>query len=411
MNILRLGLCLLPSFLLVIFSFGFVRSSPDCKGKDCRTGIACPGSYNCSCVRQSSGEYELLCPKVGESVLSASIMQNKYVQIQCTYSTRYTDYDLLNGLKVGSVPSVNFRLCPLPHMSLAELTRTIGVNATNTLLFQSYRNLSNSLERKHLVGLGNITRLLLSSNGLTDLPEDLLQGLFNLTWLDLRGNTVHLHKHFFTPVPQLEVLELGNNHLTHLDVGVFANLTKLKFLNLWKNELKNLSRDVFSDLGSLEQLDISSNGLQTLPSDVFSDLGKLVKLSIYANNFSSIPEGLLTATPKLEVIRLYDNKQSLTLPDYFLANLTQLKEVYLMRNNHSSIPNNIFWNSTNVANVSLQGNSLKKLPEDLFRDQIFLKTLDLSYNQLEYIPNYIFKNLIRLQFLKLGYNRLTNISR
>ena len=411
MNILKAGLCLLPSFLLVIFSFGSVRSSSDCKGKDCRPGIECPGPYNCTCAKGSSGEYELLCPAVGEFVLSVSIMPDKYVQIQCTYATRYTDYDLLRGLKVGPVTTVNFRLCPLPHMSLAELTKTIGINSTNTLLFQSYRNLSNSLERKHLAGLGNVTRLLLSSNGLTDLPEYLLQDLFNLTWLDLRGNNVHLHKNFFVSVPKLEVLELGNNDLTHLDEGVFANLTKLKFLNIWKNQLENLTRNVFSDLTSLEQLDISSNKLKSLPADVFQDLKKLVKLSIYANDFSSIPEGLFASTPKLEIIRLYDNKRALTLPNYFLANLTQLKEIYLMRNNLLSIPENVFWNSSAVANISLQGNSLKEIPQELFRDQIYLKNLDLSYNQLEHVPNYAFKSLVRLQFLKLGYNRLQNISR
>lgn len=411
MNIEKSTLFLLSAILLVTLSLELVDCGSECRGKDCRPAFDCPGLYNCTCAKGIAGDYELLCPGIGQtSVLSASIMPNKYIQIQCTYATHFTDYNLLNGLKVGPVISVNFRLCPLPNLPFADLTKSIGVNSTSALLFQSYRNLSNTLERKHFQNLGNLTRLVLSSNGLTDLPEDLLQDLKNLTWLDLRGNNMHVHENFFNAVPKLQTLELGNNNLTLLEPGFFRNLGRLEHLNLWKNQLKNLTRDVFSHLKQLKELDISSNEMEHLSGDVFKDLSKLLRLSLYANNYSRMPENLFSSAANLEVLRLYDNRQTMTLPDYFLANLTRLKEVYLMRNNLQSVPENTFWGSPAVTNLSLQSNSLKEIPEQLLRDQINLQTLDLSYNQLRHLPDRVFKHLGKLEFLRLANNQLQNIT-
>lgn len=405
------GFCLPSLVLLLILSIVSVTCKTECRGKDCKATFACPGQYNCTCAKGIAGDYELLCPGTEQtSVLSVSIMPNKYIQIQCTYSTHFTDYNLLNGLQVGPVLSVNFRLCPLPNLPFSDLIKSIGVDSTNALLFQSYRNLSNTLERKHFKDLTNLTRLVLSSNGLTDLQEDLLQDLTNLTWLDLRGNKMHVHENFFNAVPQLQTLELGNNNLTILQPKLFKNLKKLEHLNLWKNQLQNLSRDTFSNMAQLKELDISSNGMQNLTADVFRDLKKLVRLSLYANNFSNIPEGLFSTVEKLEMLRLYDNRQIMTLPKGFLANLTNLKEVYLMRNNLQSIPEDMIWESTAITNLSIQDNSLKELPELFLRDQNNLQTLDLSYNKIRYLPEGIFKNLGKLEFLRLGNNQLQNIT-
>ncbi|KAK6628561.1 hypothetical protein RUM43_002376 [Polyplax serrata] len=406
------GLYISFPFLLVMFLFGSLVCSLECRGKDCRPVFECPGPYNCTCARGIAGDYELLCPGMGQtSVLSASIMPNKYIQIQCTYATHFTDYNLLNGLKIGPVISVNFRLCPLPNLPFSDLTKAIGINSTSALLFQSYRNLSNTLERKHFKDLTNLTRLVLSSNGLTELPEDLLQDLTNLTWLDLRGNKMRVHENFFNSVPKLQTLELGNNNLTHLEPGFFRSLTRLEHLNLWKNRLKNLTREVFQHLKLLKELDVSSNDMEFLSADAFQDLSQLIRLSLSGNNFSQMPKNLFASTPNLEVLRLYDNRQIMSIPDRFLSNLTKLKEVYLMRNNLQNISENTFWDSKAVTNLSLQSNSLKELPQEIFKDQYDLLTLDLSYNQLRHLPDHIFKSLGKLKYLRMGNNRLQNITR
>ncbi|KOC59528.1 Protein toll [Habropoda laboriosa] len=306
-----------------------------------------------------------------------------------------------------------FRMCNLPtNSSLGEIAYNLGARNVKKLIFQSFGNLSTTLTRKHLQDFPGLQRLILSSNSLTNLSSDLFADLPNLAWLDLRENNVRLSPGIFDNVPELEVLELGNNMMEDVELGTFDPLTKLQFLNLWRNKFTKLESGMFHKLASLHSLDLNSNELTTLPEDVFAKLEELEALNLFWNNFSSLPEGLLRHNVNLKNVNMYGNKRNMTeLPRGLFANLTNLEAVQLKSNGLIRVPSDLFRGSVSLKNVSLARNYIESLPKDLFKDLINLSMLDLHLNELTSLPDEVFSYLNRLVKLNLSKNHLTSISR
>ncbi|KAL0274505.1 UNVERIFIED_CONTAM: hypothetical protein PYX00_002607 [Menopon gallinae] len=357
-------------------------------------------------------QYQFECHLGEENYIRGSARAFSFLEFQCLEKTSPSDYDSLAGLRIGPVENVIIHLCPLPDRPISDVLSSFNTSSVKTFKFQSYRDLSNIFSRiRHLANLRNVTKLILSNNNLTELPNDFLRGFTDLTWLDLKENNLKLPNGFFESVPRLQVLELGGNGLTQIDPPLLSHLNELHLLNLWKNRLRKITRDVFSGLSSLEKLDISTNSIEFLPNDVFHDLKNLQQLSLHSNNFTKLPTGLLTENRKLQIFRLHDNHGSLRFAGGDFANLTELTEIHLMRNDIASIPEDVFWGASSVIAISLQGNSLEDLPQSLFRDQGKLQSLDLSKNLIRYLPNSIFTHLVNLKILRLGFNKMKTISR
>jgi Leucine-rich repeat (LRR) protein len=308
---------------------------------------------------------------------------------------------------------IQFQMCDLPSTSLGKIARMLGAIDVEKLTFQSYKNLSFSLERHHLEGFENLKYLVLSSNNVSYVNEDLLTGLTKLTGLNLRENNLHLSSGFFNHTPGLQWLELGDNDLRSLKRGTFDNLKNLTLLNLWKNHLTELQPGVFDKLVSLQTLDLNANNLNILNEHVFAKLGKLKVVNLSRNNFTHLlPSNLLRNNTKLQTVSLFDNKQNMTtLPDGFFANLTELKVLKLKKNGFIRLPEDLFWGSSSLTNISLDRNYLITLPALIFRDSKHLLELGLNFNSLERLPDNIFFNASRLNRLDLSKNRFTSISR
>lgn len=362
------------------------------------------------------GDFELLCPgsvSLQHPTLIAALLPNAYMQLQCnTVMKDWEELRLISGLELGPVNSFALRLCPLPGISFKELMATVGIPSTKSLIVQSHGNMSNTLTRRHLEGLHELTQLNLNMNALSELPQDLFSDLGNLTWLDLKNNNVILPKGIFKPLPKLDVLELGGNNITFLEPGIFRNLTKLRLLNLWGNKLQNLTRSVFSDVPNLENLDLSSNKLVTLPPDVFADLIKLKNINLYTNDFISLPQSLFRSTPLLEKVQIHSNLRALkTLPSGLFANLKHLKELNLKNCNISSLPQDLLAGCYSIENLTLQQNLLEELPQDLFKDIKDVTMINLSKNKLINLPETIFSTLTKLKILDLSHNKLQHITK
>lgn len=372
----------------------------------------CPDNKVCSCQLSHSGDYEIHCPANNDSAFVVNIQPNQYVQVQCHNFPKWSDFHLGSSTSMkGDLKFIHFRMCSLPNSSLSEITEQLGVDSVESLIFQSYGNLSSTLKRNHLKGFTGIKKLILSSNSLTELTADLLQDLPELTWLDLRENSVRLPTEIFDSVPKLEVLELGNNMIEAINPEIFSNLTRLRFLNLWKNQLNDVKPHTFDKLTSLESLDINTNKLTTLPFDIFDHLRNLKTLNMFGNNFSSLPENLLVHNTKLRVLNFYNNRQNLTtLPSKFLSGLSELREVRLKRNGLQYLPEDMFWGTSSLVNLSIERNYLSTLPEKIFRDLNELNTLDLSFNELTFLPDGLFAATVKLYKLDLAKNHLTAIS-
>ncbi|XP_063243029.1 protein toll [Bacillus rossius redtenbacheri] len=361
-------------------------------------------SSNCSCGTGPSYAFAD-CP----SNLKVENNYGRYVKVTCYEPT--TDLKHLDKFAIGPVPQVVFKKCSIPQQNYSYLLKSMGAEAV-TQLDICDSTVSATELRDRLSGLDGVTSLSLNYLELTDIPEDFLQNVPQITKLDLRYNNMKIPLGVFDYVPNLRILELSGNGLDYLEPGLFRNLTQLTRLSAWNNRLQNsLTRETFMGLKQLVILDLHSNGIQELTDDVFAELHSLKILGLDGNHFMSLPSTLFTNTSMLEMVRFNDNRRELaSLPSGFLANLTNLREAFLSRMSLSSLPEDLFHGSGNLINITLTGNKLRTLPAGVFRDTTRLLRLDLRSNKLEQLPDNIFSTLTKLQVLDLSNNQLTEIN-
>lgn len=244
----------------------------------------------------------------------------------------------------------------------------------------------------------DLTKLLLSSNLLTELSEDL--GLLPaLTTLDLHDNKLQSLPRAVGALQELRQLRLSHNQLSALPLELFS-LPLLYSLTLQHNVLENLPPQL-SKLSSLTELDVSSNRLKELPS-ALGDLTALTSLNVQHNHLSALPDSLgllsnlrvlecsnnqLTELPSslvqlnsLEQLFLRQNKLSVlpALPRQ------SLKELYLADNQITVLPSEQLCGLELLSCLELRGNKICALPEEALPST--LTRLDLSNNDISLLP-------------------------
>ncbi|CAH0583134.1 unnamed protein product [Chrysodeixis includens] len=371
--------------------------------------LMCPSDPNCVCGGTLA--VELNCNIDGRMV-TINLLPNIYINIKCENASSL-DYSKLPKCAndMSSFKSVSFKDCPLPSSSFKEVLSNIGVSKTMALIFQNAKNLSGYFDRKHFAGLDDLTKLLLSINGVTHLPDNLFVDISKLTWLNIRSNTINLSEELFKPLEKLETLEISHNHMTNISSNLFSHLSFLRKLSLWQSNVTWFSKDLFNGVDVLEELDLSSNGLNELPASIFKPLRKLKKLTLFSNKFSSLPNNLFKNNGELETVVILNNDVKLKeLPKYLFGDLPNLRQIYIQRSGLETVPHDVFANSPLITNISLAYNDITTLPEAIFNDQINLLELDLSYNKLTELQPKLFSSLVRLERLKLCHNSLVEIS-
>ncbi|XP_076288089.1 toll like receptor [Lasioglossum baleicum] len=379
-----------------------------CNGEDVR----CPEQY-CSCYPSHNSGTEIRCPTESDSNFVINVVPTRYIQIQCKSSADWSDFRASNLFPARRVESIFFKMCKLPmDRSLADIARQLGAESVSRLIFQSYGNEGVNLTKKHLEGFPKLERLILSSNNVNKLGNDLFADKPELTWLDLRANNVLLRLDTFQNSSNLTVLELGQNHITSIEPGVFDKLTKLTLLNLWQNRLTKIEPGTFDKLTSLMSLDINSNELTTLPEEVFFNLTNLQVVNLSGNNFTSLPAKIFQRNRKLDIVTMYGNKRNMTtLPGGLFANLTKLTVVQLRSNGLVTLPEDLFRGSVSINTIELERNYLVSLPKDIFKGLHSLSVLKLYLNELTSLPDGIFSDTQALTEIDLSENHFTSISR
>ncbi|OWR52546.1 putative toll precursor [Danaus plexippus plexippus] len=369
----------------------------------------CPSHPNCICGGTLA--VELDCNIDGHKI-KINLHPSIYLNIKCENVTSL-DYKTLPryAYNMSILKSVTFKDCPLPNISFQEILLHMGVEKTMSLIFQNSHKLSGFLNRRHFTGLQDLTKLLLSVNGITHLPDNVFSDINNLTWLNIRFNNINLSDQLFKPLEKLETLEISHNHLTNMSSNLFSHLSLLRRLSLWQSNITWFSKDFFTGVNVLEELDLSSNGLNELPVSIFKPLGRLKKLTLFSNKFSTLPKNIFSTNLELETVFILNNDVKMVeLPSFLFGNLPNLKQIYVQNSGLEIIPSNVFKNSSLLTNISLAYNDIKTLHESTFNDQINLLELDLSHNQLKSLESTIFSSLVRLESLNLCYNSIEEIS-
>lgn len=114
----------------------------------------------------------------------------------------------------------------------------------------------------------NLTELNLRGNRLTEVSP--LSSLTSLSSLILSSNRLHsLPEDIFRNMTALDYLDLSENQLTSLPETVFIDLTGIKMIHLNKNNLSKLEPGQFEGQALIQQLYLSDNRLETLPTGLF----------------------------------------------------------------------------------------------------------------------------------------------
>uniref|UniRef100_A0A452J360 LRRNT domain-containing protein n=1 Tax=Gopherus agassizii TaxID=38772 RepID=A0A452J360_9SAUR len=117
--------------------------------------------------------------------------------------------------------------------------------------------------------------LILNDNHLTLISPEVFQHLLNLTFLGLANNKLSLQNDsfdniVFDPIPNLKILVLSHNEISHLPEGLFDNLKSLNDLLLDYNNFTEISHAIFTTLHNLEHFSVSKNRIQTIPPLLFA---------------------------------------------------------------------------------------------------------------------------------------------
>uniref|UniRef100_A0A3B4BHQ9 Disease resistance R13L4/SHOC-2-like LRR domain-containing protein n=1 Tax=Periophthalmus magnuspinnatus TaxID=409849 RepID=A0A3B4BHQ9_9GOBI len=238
----------------------------------------------------------------------------------------------------------------------------------------------------------DLTKLLLSSNQLTTLSEE-LRLLPALTTLDLHDNQI---QSLPRAIGELQELRQLSNQLRALPLELFS-LALLSSLTLQHNLLESLPPEL-GQLTSLTELNLSRNHLQELPCSL-GDLRHLQKLSLEHNQLGSLPDSVgrlrlldcnnnqLTTLPSslaqmtsLEQLFLRQNRLTLVPP----LPSDSLKELYLADNQISTLGSEQMSGLSVLSSLELRGNKISTLPEGALPST--LTRLDLSNNDIGILP-------------------------
>ncbi|NXW54598.1 GPV protein, partial [Eurystomus gularis] len=253
-------------------------------------------------------------------------------------------------------------------------------------------------------GMGELQRLVLSSNNISLILPMAFKGLRRLKALKLLDNKlVELPPEVFDDMVQLQQLIIENNRLKSIEENLFDKLASLEELFLNKNQLTALPSGVLKKLARLKVLNLSRNYLAALPRNTFSALTRLEKLMLYFNRLSSIESGLFDNLKELLKLFLHGNNIQSIAPDAFHC-LHKLRSLTLSRNKLEVLPPGLFLHLHDLSKLTLYKNPLKSLPEVLFGEMRHLGSLWLYHTKLSTIPDFVFSNLTNLELLVLSFN-------
>ncbi|XP_030633523.1 leucine-rich repeat neuronal protein 2 [Chanos chanos] len=282
---------------------------------------------------------------------------------------------------------------------------------TQTLRLQS--NLISSLDQSELQGLVNLTELDLSQNSFSSTRHLRITDLPALLSLHMEENQLrHLPDAAFSGLSGLQELYLNHNRLRSISPGAFKGLDKLLRLHLNSNRLVVIDRRWFHALPQLEVLMIGGNPVDSIQDLNFKPLGSLRSLVLAGMGLREISERALEGLFNLESISFYDNRLT-KVPKEALQKLPGLKFLDLNKNPIQLVQRGDFKDMLHLKElglnnmdelVAIEHSAIDNLPE--------LTKLEITNNpRLSYIHPQAFQRLSSMESLMLNSNALSALHR
>ncbi|XP_076869319.1 trophoblast glycoprotein-like isoform X2 [Brachyhypopomus gauderio] len=195
------------------------------------------------------------------------------------------------------------------HSGLREVPAGIPKYTKNLFITG---NRINRVYHESFYGVENVTKLVLSNNGITELGSHAFSLMLTLFTLDLNKNPLALiHPEAFS-VPGSPLQELSLSESLHNSTSVSDLITALRWgalrnllhLDLSGNHLVLLPPATFSPLPSLKRLVLANNSLVAIYTSTFSGLGQLQELDLQSNAFHTLGSEGLRELERLSRARL-----------------------------------------------------------------------------------------------------------
>uniref|UniRef100_A0A1B0CGW6 Putative membrane glycoprotein lig-1 n=1 Tax=Lutzomyia longipalpis TaxID=7200 RepID=A0A1B0CGW6_LUTLO len=258
--------------------------------------------------------------------------------------------------------------------------------------------------------------LSISSNPITEIPDDAFTGLERSLW------ELHLTNNHLADVPsrairhlqKLRTLDLSMNQISYVDHESWRGLEdSLEQLILAENSIAHLPMDSFSGLPFLHTLDLSGNNLREIDPNVFRDgMDKLTRVLLSNNLLTSIPYGQVSTLRSLRVLDLSHNQIStmnLAENEYSAGIRLSLDALHLEYNTFEMLQTGSFQFFDVVNQTFLDGNPLQFINDDAFR-QAKIRELYIRHCHLDFISPGAFGGLENsLQILDMSGNNLSSI--
>ena len=288
----------------------------------------------------------------------------------------------------------NVRELIVYHKQMRVVQPSFFNNMNGLRVLDLVGNHINTLDTDHDTWDVGIRELYLSDNGLKEINPYSLQGLENLTILDLsdNGELVTFNITSFTGLKSLEILYLRE--------------CEIKMLALHLPELKEFYFSYRADVFHYKTGPF-------LPGHTFVYTQKLQNLTItnsmnVVNLVCKIGRRelfLFDGLKQLRSLTLYHN-EFIYLPDGIFDQLTMLQELDMQSCHITSLGTKLFERLINLRLLYLDGNDLKRLPP--LNNLYELTQLNLDRNELIELPN--FHNMSSLTLLNVEDNFLTTLN-
>ncbi|KAG5274915.1 hypothetical protein AALO_G00141530 [Alosa alosa] len=322
-------------------------------------------------------------------------------------------YQCVCQIKPWYSPQSVYKEAPTVDCNNLLLTSLPSSLPTDTQTLRLQSNLISSLEQSELDGLANLTELDLSQNSFSTTRQVRITELPSLLSLHLEENQLrHLPDAAFSGLPSLQELYLNHNRLRSIAPGAFKGLKNLLRLHLNSNQLVVIDRRWFHHLPLLEVLMIGGNPVDTIQDLNFKPLASLRSLVLAGMGLRELSDRSLEGLTNLESISFYDNLLT-KVPKEALQKLPELKFLDLNKNPIQLVQKGDFRDMLHLKElglnnmdelVSIEHSAMENLPE--------LTKLEITNNPcLAYIHPKAFQRLSSMESLMLNSNALSALHR
>ncbi|XP_051897790.1 podocan-like [Pristis pectinata] len=377
---------------------------------------SCPSRCTCTLeatVDCSGVDLSLFPSNLSANTQHLSLQNNQLENIPTEHLAKLTKLKTLslhnNRLLSRGLPDKAFKfLQELEYLYLSNNKLTVTPRRLpNTLQITDFA--ANRLKEVSELTFSHKPRLrfiYLHNNKLTNsgLPKAMFNGSQMVTTLILSSNNLRQVPENLPPL--LTQLHLQNNKITKIPKGAFSNLQQLRELYLQSNHLTNagITAQTFSKMKGMEYLDLSSNNLVKIPDGLPPNI---VILQLGKNRITSISKSSVNRIRNLEYLLLQNNRiTSAGIHKAAFAKLKKLHTLHLFNNPLSKVPDSL---PRRVNSLMLLHDGIEQIGANDFVTTYHLTDLNLSYNKLysARIHRLAFRKLHQLKRIELSGNRLT----